>query len=298
MNQHTSTAQSVGELYDRADAVFRAFWGDNVHLGMWHPDTHSLAEAAQNLNAFVADFAKISAADVVCDIGCGYGAVAHDLFRRCGADVTGITISSAQHQVAQQTAHDSVRFVHGDWLASGFPADSFSVLIALESYAHMPSASGFFSACHRVLNEDGRLAILEWHVSPQTQGHRRQKTSSCWQETLLEKVRTSAQLPLLGTAEALRREAAQSGFSVHSHRDLSALVRPTFRQLIRNALSTLKSNPQLSVQLLKTQHRGTLLLAVTSTWLAFELGLIGYHAHLFAKTKHDGSPGLSAKEVD
>ena len=279
----TSSAQAVGDLYDRADAMFRAFWGDNVHLGIWHPDTRSLSEAAQNLNAFLADFAALSASDTVCDIGSGYGATAHDLSRRCGADVTGITISAAQHSQAAQTQSARVRFVHGDWLTCGFPSDSFSALVAVESYAHMPSAESFFAVCQRVLRKGGKLVILEWHVEPHRTQESTTKRSPLLHRALLSQVRRHAQLPQLQDISTLRRLAAEAGFGITSHRDLSALVKPTFRHLVQGALSSLRKDPRLVMQLAKTKQRGSLFAAVVSTWIAFELGLLGYHAHLFTR---------------
>ena len=51
-------------------------------------------------NARLQAAADIQAEDRVLDIGCGYGATARLMAEELGAEVTGITISEAQHAIA------------------------------------------------------------------------------------------------------------------------------------------------------------------------------------------------------
>src|SRR5258708_5853774 len=97
------------------------------------------------------------------DIGCGYGATARLLAAELGAEVTGITISQAQHGIAcaRNAGTTNPTFLFGDWLTNTLPAASFDAAIAVESSEHMDKGA-FFAQAQRVLRPGGRLVVTAW----------------------------------------------------------------------------------------------------------------------------------------
>src|SRR6516165_5194994 len=93
-------ATAVAAHYDDLDRFYREIWGEHVHHGLWTETRATPEEAAHRLIEAVADQARIKAGDLVCDVGCGYGATARVLARDYGARVTALTISEAQHEYA------------------------------------------------------------------------------------------------------------------------------------------------------------------------------------------------------
>ncbi len=137
---------SIAAHYDDLDPFYRSVWGHHVHHGYWISGKESADEAVLNLTHLIAERAAIGSGARVCDVGCGYGATALVLARDYGANVTGITVSHRQFEIAQSIAHDTAnaRFLLGDALENELQAASFDSVIAIESSEHMPDKRKFF----------------------------------------------------------------------------------------------------------------------------------------------------------
>ena len=142
---------AVAAHYDDLDELYRSIWGSNIHHGYWISGSESSEEAISNLTQLVAREASIEPGDRVCDMGCGYGAVALILNREYGAEVTGLTVSEKQFHQAKSAAaaNDRVKFLLRDALRNNLAAASFDVAIAVESSEHMPDKLDFFREFHR-----------------------------------------------------------------------------------------------------------------------------------------------------
>ena len=86
--------------YDELDRFYREIWGEHVHHGLWLRGDETQAQAVRQLAELVAREAAVEKGTRVVDIGCGYGATARLLAEELGAEVTGMTISEAQHTIA------------------------------------------------------------------------------------------------------------------------------------------------------------------------------------------------------
>ena len=158
----------VASHYDELDRFYREIWGEHVHHGLWIRGDESRTQAVRQLVELVAREAGVTQGLRVMDIGCGYGATARFLAEEFSAEVTGMTISEAQHRRAcalgasqhptsnselsaersslnpsSLIPHPSPTFLLGDWLANAIPSDSFDAAIAIESSEHMDKP-GFF----------------------------------------------------------------------------------------------------------------------------------------------------------
>lgn len=134
----------------------------------------------------------------VLDVGCGIGGTSRYLASELGAQVTGITISTKQVEIAkrltktaaskqdQQGASNGidddvnvddfmtlgkgqVRFIEldaekmGDFFAS--EESKFDVVWISEALSHFPNKQLFFQNAHKVLKQGGNLVLADWFKS-------------------------------------------------------------------------------------------------------------------------------------
>ncbi|NIP95878.1 MAG: methyltransferase domain-containing protein, partial [Akkermansiaceae bacterium] len=150
-----ATPSDVARHYDRLGTFYRKLWGEHLHHGVWNDpsDRSSVGMATRRLLELTVAPLGIQPGTRLIDIGCGYGADAHWIAERLGAEVTGLTLSPHQVEVAshrRSSAKDRVRICLGDWLDNNQPAHSFHAAIAIESLSHMQDKPAFFRQLARV----------------------------------------------------------------------------------------------------------------------------------------------------
>src|SRR5690348_17413098 len=87
----------VASHYDTLDPFYREIWGDHVHHGYWQTGHETAEEAASALVDIVAHRLDLARGQALCDVGCGYGATAHQLAETYDVAVTGVTLSMRQY---------------------------------------------------------------------------------------------------------------------------------------------------------------------------------------------------------
>jgi cyclopropane-fatty-acyl-phospholipid synthase len=99
----------------------------------------------------------------VLDIGCGWGGLALDMARDCGADVLGITLSEEQIAVARERADkarlaQSCRFELADYRAL---RGSYDRIVSVGMFEHVGAAyyDVFFAQARALLAEDGVMLL-------------------------------------------------------------------------------------------------------------------------------------------
>ena len=157
-------AGEVAAHYDDLDRFYREIWGEHVHHGLWRSRQETTEEATYGLIAEVAAQARVRAGDRVCDVGCGYGGTSRILARDYGAKVTGLTVSTAQHEHAMSLDPEAVNpsYLLRDWLANDLEPASFDAVLAIESSEHMADLKEFFNESARVLKPGGRFVVCAW----------------------------------------------------------------------------------------------------------------------------------------
>jgi tocopherol O-methyltransferase len=224
-----------------------------------------------NLTHLVAERAGIGSNTRVCDIGCGYGATALIFARDYGANVTGITISQRQFEIARWLAKDTAnaRFMLGDALENGLQAASFDSVIAIESSEHMPDKRKFFSEALRLLRPGGRVAIAAWLT--------REFPGAAATKLLLEPICVEGRLPSLASPTEYKEMLYEAGFREIEYLDLTARVQKTWSvcvgRFIRNSITDSSfrhrwRDPKLTNRIFaKTIFR---------IWLAYKIGSMRY----------------------
>ena len=170
------TTDEVADHYDELDPYYREIWGEHVHHGLWERGDESVDDAVLNLIRDVARRGRIVAGKRVCDVGCGYGGTVRVLEAEFGANVSAITISSAQYRyaIAQRGVARSPEYLLGDWASNELPSGVFDTVTSIESSEHMQDKPMCFAQAHRVLKTGGYFVVCAWlAVENPTRAHQR-----------------------------------------------------------------------------------------------------------------------------
>ena len=149
-----------------ADEIYRAIWGDNLHLGVPSYDGCPHPEAMENTNAIMAEAVSLSPQSRVLDLGCGYGSTARYLAANYGCRVTGTNISEKELQLARARSREAgldalLSFEYGDFHRLHYPDDSYDVVWSQEAFLHAADKNAVLSECRRVLKPDGVLIFTD-----------------------------------------------------------------------------------------------------------------------------------------
>jgi len=152
-----ATSRAVAEHFDRLaasdpDLAVAAYsFGDTTLLEGF---THEVIEVSRAWTAIDGD---------ILDFGCGAGRVAAEL--AAGArSVTGIDVSGAMIGIARERV-PAARFVEVDGGALPFPAASFDLVLAVDSFPFLVQTGAIHAQLGeiaRVLRPDGRLLVFNW----------------------------------------------------------------------------------------------------------------------------------------
>ena len=230
------TAAAVAAHYDELDGFYREIWGEHVHHGYWATGRETPEQAVEALVTLLAERLRLTAAQHVCDIGCGYGATARFIAARHAVNVTGVTISQAQLRQAEVAWQSGVCIQQRDWLANDFPACHFDRAYAVESSEHMADKQRFFNESFRTLKPGGLLVICAWLAAD--------RPGEAAVRHLLEPICREGRLPSMGTEADYVALAQKAGFRLVSAEDLSDRVRRTWWICVRRALGGLITRPR------------------------------------------------------
>jgi tocopherol O-methyltransferase len=276
---HIPDSASVAAHYDELDPFYRSVWGEHVHHGYWITGSETVDDAVLNLTHLIAVRAGVSGGTRVCDMGCGYGATALILAQHYGADVTGITLSRKQFEVARLASEASnlnSRFMLGDALESGLPGAYFDSVIAIESSEHMADKPMFFAEARRLLRAGGRAVIAAWLA--------REHPTLAERKYLLEPICAEGRLPSLASQTEYQEMLSAAGFRDIQCSDLTAGVRRTWGVCTRRFVRKSMNDPRFRRQWLDPALTNRIFArTIFRIWLAYRIGSMRYG--IFSATK-------------
>ena len=152
------------EHYDAVSPYYQSLWGEHIHHGYWIRGDESKETAQTQLIDHLAQLANIKTGSRILDIGCGFGGSSLYLANRYDAQVTGITISPVQVQMAKEAAAKvnlDVSFLLMDAEEMQF-AQPFDLLCSVESISHYHDPRKFFTSAAKLLKPGGCFALTDW----------------------------------------------------------------------------------------------------------------------------------------
>lgn len=165
----TSTLnQQIQQFYDASSGLWEQIWGEHMHHGYYGADGREKKERRQaqiDLIEELLQWAEVTQAKNILDVGCGIGGSSLYLAQKFGATATGVTLSPVQANRAierAQAAHLNAHFQVADALNLPFADNSFDLVWSLESGEHMPDKVKCLQECYRVLQPGGTLIFVTW----------------------------------------------------------------------------------------------------------------------------------------
>ncbi|MGY1495858.1 methyltransferase domain-containing protein [Streptomyces sp. QTS52] len=265
----------VGEMYDQVTEQFMRALGDNVHFGFWHDDKDDtpVQEATDRLTDIVADRLALSTGTEVLDIGCGTGRSTVRIAARHQANITAITVSPHELELAQAYAATGphagqATFRLADAMALPFPDGCFGAAYAIESLVHMPDRAKAVAEIARTLRPGGRLVITDIHRHGDIDQQEADRMAA---------VARLVQLPPFDSTEHYEQNIAAAGLDLVDFEDLSdnvhrstSLVAESLRQAAKepgldpgtrahlhdvvSAVETLTGHPNLRYSLITARR--------------------------------------------
>lgn len=161
-------SKALADFWDKTSDAWKTIWGIHTHHG-YYDDQIGLTpiKAQQNLIEKIVEILKLDRQTKILDVGCGMGGGSLYLAKTYDVEVTGVTFSQRQLNIALEQAHSShiqqVTFNHDDSLSlHSYANESFDVVWSLESCEQFHNKTVFLQDAFRVLKPSGKLMIATW----------------------------------------------------------------------------------------------------------------------------------------
>ncbi|MFK4107463.1 methyltransferase domain-containing protein [Streptomyces sp. NPDC002176] len=177
LTQNPHTSGDVGTFYDRHTDVYDHALGGNIHVGYWEDDADdsSMREATDRLTDLVTERLAPAEGQHLLDVGCGHGSTAARIIARHAVQITGISVSDYQVDLASSrplppTLPGRATFRLADAMENPFEDGTFDGAYAIESLMHMKDKKAALGHIARVLRPGGRLVIAEHSLAGELAG--------------------------------------------------------------------------------------------------------------------------------
>lgn len=168
--------------------------GEHIHHGYFLTPTDTKELAQIQLISLLLTRSALPQNSTVLDVGCGIGGTSRYLAKNHGCQVTGVTISGRQVEIARKItaevasvsaavvlppaaegeftklgeAGGAVRFTEldaekmGEYFGEGEGQQLFDCVWISEAMSHLPNKALFFQNAERLLKPGGKLVVADW----------------------------------------------------------------------------------------------------------------------------------------
>ncbi len=220
------TPDAIREHYDSFAWIYRSFWGDHIHHGLFLRGNELPEEAQVNLLDHCARLSDVRQGFRVLDVGCGHGGTCVYLARRYGCHTEGLTLSPKQVLLAKEKARRAgveklTHFEVADVETHVFPTGVVDLVWTMESSEHFRDKSDYFRRAALSLRPRGRLMLTAWTGS--------------MQNPRVSAVANAFLCPSLQIAEDYERQIESAGLRIRGCADITTQVIRTWEICLERA---------------------------------------------------------------
>lgn len=222
----------IARYYKETRWQYRGLWTGSdslaLHYGYWDAAISDHVSALHRMNEVLADKASIEANTRVLDAGCGWGGSSIWLAKNRSALCHGINIepeqiAKAREKAAEQNVSEKTEFSIADYTKTGFAAESFDVVWAIESVCHAANKADFIQEAYRLLRPGGKLVLADFF--------RASRNLSNDDEALLQSWFHQWAVPDLDSLEEFSNKVTKTGFANLHLEEATDLIRPSANRL-------------------------------------------------------------------
>ena len=165
-NDRIRARSNVAHHYDLSGDLYELFLDrDKQYSCAYYPTPETTLEEAQlaKKRHIAAKMLMDREGLATLDIGCGWGGMGLYLARHLAAEVTGVTLSTEQHGIANRRAGDEGLADHAQFLLKDYRAlnQKFDRIVSVGMFEHvgLKSYQEYFDKCAELLHEDGVMLL-------------------------------------------------------------------------------------------------------------------------------------------
>ncbi len=162
----SDTINKITNFWDKYSLDWCKLWGRHFHHGYFEAEISDPDVAQQHLLEKLVNLLQIPLYAKILDVGCGIGSSSIFLAKRYQAEVTGVTLSTKQVDIARLQAKQeqvAVTFKREDaHLLKTFSDNYFDIVWSLESCEQFYDKALFLRRAYQVLKPQGQLLLATW----------------------------------------------------------------------------------------------------------------------------------------